>query len=339
MEGAPGHQAGTLARTVRRSANRPASGRLSRSLRRAAPNVGWLRPDDRVVGGLWDSMLGEGRRFWIVATSDSHAHYADSARPGSDFWPGEYPKTYAHAQRSYQGCSMRFAGTHVRGRRRPHHRAGRAGGSQAGGTAGIGETLSPKGTTIDVRVTFRDPQTTNTHGDNPRVARVDSSSARSRRPRMRTSIATRRRRSSPGSSRNNGRAMATLHDHDDLPKSTALLCARSRDEHPGCRAANGRPRGEARGGSVVLLEPDLRGGRLTSNLAVLGCLVLGARAQNPEPQNPPNSRTGTPNPSTQNREPPRFDARFDNVPRPSFRLSFKGEQAGCRTGRALPGGR
>ena len=56
-----------------------------------------------IVGGFWDSMLGEGRRFWIVATSDSHAHYADAARPGSDFWPGEYQKTYVHAQRSYSG--------------------------------------------------------------------------------------------------------------------------------------------------------------------------------------------------------------------------------------------
>ena len=35
-----------------------------------------------IVGGLWDSLLGEGRRFWIVATSDSHAHYTDASRPG-----------------------------------------------------------------------------------------------------------------------------------------------------------------------------------------------------------------------------------------------------------------
>jgi hypothetical protein len=54
------------------------------------------------LGGLWDSMLGEGRRFWIVATSDSHVHYADTKKPGSDFWPGEYQKTYVKAQRNYE---------------------------------------------------------------------------------------------------------------------------------------------------------------------------------------------------------------------------------------------
>ncbi|WP_351228681.1 hypothetical protein [Streptomyces sp. NPDC002133] len=27
------------------------------------------------VGGLWDSLLGEGRRWWITATSDSRVHW------------------------------------------------------------------------------------------------------------------------------------------------------------------------------------------------------------------------------------------------------------------------
>ena len=50
------------------------------------------------VGGLWDSLLGEGRRWWITATSDSHVHWT---RGGSDFWPGEYSKTYVHARQDY----------------------------------------------------------------------------------------------------------------------------------------------------------------------------------------------------------------------------------------------
>jgi hypothetical protein len=49
------------------------------------------------VGGFWDSMLGEGRRWWITATSDSHRHYTDG---GIDFWPGEYAKTYVRAART-----------------------------------------------------------------------------------------------------------------------------------------------------------------------------------------------------------------------------------------------
>jgi hypothetical protein len=40
------------------------------------------------VGGLWDAMLGEGRKFWLFASSDFHA-------TGGDFWPGEYQKTYS----------------------------------------------------------------------------------------------------------------------------------------------------------------------------------------------------------------------------------------------------
>ena len=50
------------------------------------------------VGGLWDALLGEGRRWWITSTSDSHRNWRDG---GSDFWPGEYSKTYVHANRSH----------------------------------------------------------------------------------------------------------------------------------------------------------------------------------------------------------------------------------------------
>lgn len=39
------------------------------------------------VGGLWDSLLGEGRRFWIFANSDFHGGVGD-------FWPGEFAKSY-----------------------------------------------------------------------------------------------------------------------------------------------------------------------------------------------------------------------------------------------------
>ena len=47
------------------------------------------------LGGFWDSMLGERRRWWITANSDSHIHWTDG---GADFWPGEYSKTYVLAK-------------------------------------------------------------------------------------------------------------------------------------------------------------------------------------------------------------------------------------------------
>jgi hypothetical protein len=43
------------------------------------------------IGGLWDSLLGEGRKFWIFVNSDFH----DNAEDG-DFWPGEYAKSYTY---------------------------------------------------------------------------------------------------------------------------------------------------------------------------------------------------------------------------------------------------
>jgi len=42
------------------------------------------------VGGLWDALLGEGRRFFVIVNSDFH-------NIGNDFYPGEYAKTWSTA--------------------------------------------------------------------------------------------------------------------------------------------------------------------------------------------------------------------------------------------------
>jgi acid phosphatase type 7 len=42
-----------------------------------------------IVGGLWDALLSEGRKFWLFANSDCH----DEA---GDFYPGEYQKNYTY---------------------------------------------------------------------------------------------------------------------------------------------------------------------------------------------------------------------------------------------------
>lgn len=176
MEGAPGHQAGTLApdgSQKRTPAGEPAGYRGGYS-RTGAHTLGGFDQMTAIVGGLWDSMLGEGRRFWIVATSDSHAHYSDTARPGSDFWPGQYQKTYVHTQRSYNGVLdglrsgriFAVAGDLINALDM-RLKAGRQ-------EASLGETLSAdKGQPVTLTVTFRDPESNNARGENPRVARVD----------------------------------------------------------------------------------------------------------------------------------------------------------------------
>ncbi|WP_244935660.1 S-layer homology domain-containing protein [Paenibacillus glycanilyticus] len=44
------------------------------------------------VGGVWDSLLGEGRKFWNFANSDYHFKTIDTNSSG--YWPGEYAKNY-----------------------------------------------------------------------------------------------------------------------------------------------------------------------------------------------------------------------------------------------------
>jgi hypothetical protein len=92
MEGAPGHQATSLKPD---GALDPKGDRGGYS---RAPTQGGFDQMTARLGGFWDSMLGEGRRWWITSTSDSHRHYTDG---GSDFWPGEYSKTYVKAAHTY----------------------------------------------------------------------------------------------------------------------------------------------------------------------------------------------------------------------------------------------
>lgn len=176
MEGAPGHQAGTLAPdgTQKRDASGQPAGVRGAYANAGAGTLGGFDQMTAIVGGVWDSLLGEGRRFWILATSDSHVNFAEPERPGSDFWPGQYQKTYVHAQRRYDAILDGL-------------RAGRvfavAGdlvseldvtASSPAATAGMGGTLAiDRGREVRVTVRFRDPDRKNANGDDPRVARVD----------------------------------------------------------------------------------------------------------------------------------------------------------------------
>jgi hypothetical protein len=49
------------------------------------------------IGGMWDALLGEGRNWWFFASSDWHNRGMfgpDDRRSTSDFYPGEYQRTY-----------------------------------------------------------------------------------------------------------------------------------------------------------------------------------------------------------------------------------------------------
>lgn len=168
MEGAPGHQAGAINKDGSLD-SAGVRGGYSRS-----PTLGGFDQMTARVGGFWDSMLGEGRRWWITSTSDSHSNWRDG---GSDFWPGEYSKTYVRARATHADIldGLRNGRVFVttgdliseldvtvaaaKGERRQ---------------AQIGGELTLTGP-VDVRVTIRlrDPDTTNHHGDRKTVSRVD----------------------------------------------------------------------------------------------------------------------------------------------------------------------
>ncbi|MBU67789.1 MAG: S-layer protein [Cupriavidus sp.] len=53
------------------------------------------------VGGIWDALLGDGRRFWNVGDSDHH--FKTIGANSSGYFPGEYAKTYVWIDNKYTG--------------------------------------------------------------------------------------------------------------------------------------------------------------------------------------------------------------------------------------------
>lgn len=137
MEGAPGHQAGGLPAphsTVQgaRGLYGNSSGTYSFAgyppeSYRTWGGFDWMTA---TVGGLWDSLLAEGKLFSITATSDSHNVYLDTTTrgPGSDYdatgrtadpvysgtvdleendyWPGYYSRTHVGAEKVSHSAVM-----------------------------------------------------------------------------------------------------------------------------------------------------------------------------------------------------------------------------------------
>lgn len=165
MEGAPGHQAAA----INRDGSIDPDG--ARGGYRNHPTMGGFDQMTARLGGFWDSMLGEGRRWWITATSDSHIHWREG---GSDFWPGEYSKTYVFAEKSYDDILEGVRSGRVFVTTGDLISELYVTGTASGEEASIGGTL-PVSEQADVTVTIRlrDPEGTNHHDDDPEVGRVD----------------------------------------------------------------------------------------------------------------------------------------------------------------------
>ena len=167
MEGAPGHQASTLQPD---GSARPDGDRGGYT---RAPTMGGFDQMTARLGGFWDSMLGEGRRWWITSTSDSHRHYTAG---GSDFWPGEYSKTYVKAAKTYDdvldglrhGRVFVTLGDLVSEVDVTVMTADGASKAEIGG-----ELKVAAGNDVVVVIRVRDPAGNNFGGFSPRVARID----------------------------------------------------------------------------------------------------------------------------------------------------------------------
>ena len=159
MAGAPGHQASSL----RPNAPRGAYANF--------PTLGGFDQMTARLGGFWDSMLGEGRRWWITANSDSHVNWREG---GSDFWPGEFSKTYVWAERDHDSILESIRAGHVfvttGDLLSELYVTARAGSAQAD----IGDELEVQaGSAVEITIRFLDPAGPNSNGDNPSVSRVD----------------------------------------------------------------------------------------------------------------------------------------------------------------------
>ncbi|MEZ5488949.1 MAG: phosphoesterase [Gammaproteobacteria bacterium] len=167
MAGAPGHQAATL----------NPDGSLDPGDARGSygnyPTMGGFDQFTAIVGGFWDSMLTEGRRWWITANSDSHVHYSEG---GSDFWPGEYSKTYVWAQPNHDSIldGIRNGRIFVTTGDLISELTVTVSTVSEQVSASLGETLTAKPSDqVRVSIRFRDPNQFNNNGDYSSVSRVD----------------------------------------------------------------------------------------------------------------------------------------------------------------------
>jgi len=166
MAGAPGHQAATL------KPDGSLDPEASRGSYKHFPTLGGFDQFTARVGGFWDSMLGEGRNWWITANSDSHVHFSEG---GSDFWPGEYSKTYVWAERSHASVMDGIRSGRVFVTTGDLIDALSLTVTTPGTVTGnIGDAISVNaGSDIEIIIRFHDVTGKNYNGHSPEVERVD----------------------------------------------------------------------------------------------------------------------------------------------------------------------
>jgi hypothetical protein len=259
FEGAPGHQAGTVNRDGTPKPNGERGGYGNH------PTMGGSDQMTARLGGLWDSLLGEGRRWWITSTSDSHVHYTDGS---SDFWPGEYSKTYVHATADYadildglrNGRIFVTTGDLIDRLDLSVSRAGRGDGGPNQAT--VGESLLLRGRDdrgVDVEVRIRVPKKANAHGDRPAPRRIDiiggSITGPVATPTVDTKPTTKVLARFDESNRRRDGDWITVTHAIDVP-GAMYVRVRGTSSHR-ARAGARRSRHRPVGRSVVLLQPGL----------------------------------------------------------------------------------
>ncbi|MGI8808877.1 MAG: hypothetical protein ACR2KK_13760 [Acidimicrobiales bacterium] len=133
------------------------------------------------VGGVWDALLAEGRRWWVTANSDSHAVASgpESQPFGRDFWPGAYSRTVVGTtEPSYRAVMDGIRG----GRMWVGHgdliwslevRVGPRGFLDREGVTLGDRLVVERGADVQVRLRIGLPKTPNASGVVPSLARVD----------------------------------------------------------------------------------------------------------------------------------------------------------------------
>lgn len=186
MEGLPGHQA-ELARGgydayIRADGSLGSKTDFDPAMTEKARTYGGADLMTAQVGGVWDALLGEGRRFFIFNNSDFH-QYSKSIKDASgttvgveyyDFWPGQYAKTWVYAKDTSAqaivdgmraGKAFCVNGDLINGLRFT--------ASDRTRTAAMGGTLrTTAGKTVTVTVAVRSPKR-NANGDRVKLHHVD----------------------------------------------------------------------------------------------------------------------------------------------------------------------
>jgi hypothetical protein len=210
MEGAPGAQGAALpgwrgSNSIRGEyENKPSENSWAAYPAEAYVTYGGFDWMTATVGGLWDSLLSEGRLVSVTTNSDNHRTVYDTLangvwpagqtfentgklpdpvetgkpQPGSDFWPGQFSRTHVgvtkygylelmaglRAGRVWVDHGQLVDGLDVRVSRHAH--------SGRGVTLG-GHLLVRKGESVVVRVTVTSATRPNYHGEIPKLAHID----------------------------------------------------------------------------------------------------------------------------------------------------------------------